>query len=168
MATYSNAPAHEIVSFTNSIDNPGNGTGDGYVSTEFELVTVPENTTYQILNCFGSSDSGGARFQCHGIVKDGYISVSGVANTGDNQADQYVYFINEYYNSTQGSYKLHTSGAHATQSWSSFYQLKEADAEYKFTYYPGTTIIMTIDTYKLNAAGEQAACKMQFLKTTFP
>jgi len=164
MATYSNAPAHEIVSYTNSVNNPG----DNYQSAEFELITVPDNTTYQILNCFGSSDSGGARFQCHGIVKDGYIDVSGVTNTGDNQADQYVYFINEYYNSTAGSYKSFTTGANATQSWSSFVQLKEADAEYKFTYYPGTTIIMTIDTYKANSSGEQAACKMQFLKTTFP
>ena len=47
MATYSNAPALEIVSYTNSVNNPG----DNYQSTEFELVTVPDNTTYQILNC---------------------------------------------------------------------------------------------------------------------
>lgn len=163
MATYSAAPSIEVVSFQNQVNNPG----DNFQTNTFELVTVPDNTTYQIVNCFGSSDSGGARFSVHGIVKDGYLSISGLTNTGDNQADQYVYFINQYYNTSADSYKSFVSGANATASWSEFYQLKESDAEYKYTYFPGTTIIMTIDTYKANASGEQAACKMQFLKTTF-
>lgn len=164
MATYSAAPSIEVVSFQNQVNNPG----DNYQTNTFELVTVPANTSYQILNCFGSSDSGGARFSVHGIVKDGYLSISGLTNTGDNQADQYVRFINQYYEtSNTDNYKTFLGPASSTASWSDFYQLKEADAEYKFTYYPGTTIIMTIDTYKANASGEQAACKMQFLKTTF-
>lgn len=163
MATYSSAPSIEVVSFEREVNNPG----DNYQTNTFELVTVPANTSYQILNCFGSSDSGGARFSVHGIVKDGYLSLAGVTNTGDNQADQYVYFMNQYYNSAAETYKLFVSGANSTQSWSDFYQLKESDAEYKFTYYPGTTIIMTIDTYKANSSGEQAAAKMQFLKTEF-
>ena len=164
MATYSAAPSIEVVSFEREVNNPG----DNYQTNTFELITVPANTSYQILNCFGSSDSGGARFSVHGIVKDGYLSISGLTNTGDNQADQYVRFINQYYEGTNtDSYKAFVPNANATQSWSDFYQLKEADAEYKFTYYPGTTIIMTIDTFKENASGEQAAAKMQFLKTEF-
>ena len=164
MATYSAAPSIEVVSYEKEVNNPG----DNYQSNTFELVTVPANTSYQILNCFGSSDDGGARFSVHGIVKDGYLSLAGVTNTGDNQADQYVYFMNQYYEAANtDGYKTFIAGIHSTQSWSDFYQLKESDAEYKFTYYPGTTIIMTIDTYKANSSGEQAAAKMQFLKTTF-
>lgn len=165
MATYSNEPTVEIVSYTGSVDNPG----DNYQSTSLDLVTVESNTTYEIISCFGSADSGGARFICFGKTPDGYLSgISGLTHTGEDHADLYVYFMNKYYNTSEESYKVFHSGANATQDWSDFYQLKPSDAEYGYTYYPGTTIVMTIDTYKHNSAGEQAAAKFIFKKTTYP
>lgn len=166
MATYSSAPSYDFVSFTKSVDDAG----VGIVTTDFDLVTVPANTIYQPISLFGSCDNGGAAFTVQGIIEDGWVSVSGLSNTGDNNVSQKIYWLHNYiYSSSSYTWlKGNYNGPNSTQSWSDFYQIDHNDYAYSYRYMPGQKIQLSIIAYEANGSGEQVAARVDFLKITYP